>query len=403
MRLGRLGRLATRIAPRTAAPQWLALALLAVSGQSAQAPPAQRELPPLQPIAGLGGFLSVSRVVYCEAPDRPHELIATFEFPERARLWLGTGEGAGLERVLFYRSGERCYGIGTGTAASNEFAGEERATLLRQLELRRAWMLWPDGFAWQGDAASKRATLAELGGLEANLGPDGLPRSIASFDAAHREVERFDSLTWRAQRGRSFPATATLCFEGKSVWKEQVQSVETSIHYLDWFFLPPDRRPSERAAAGLAQLGRPEHIDLPVAHVRRRELAPKLFERGGWPAVLAEGERLLAAARGELEPSHLAPADQLAFELDLAGAPTHCLLRLKTPPEQPLEGWSPQLSGPAISLALTKPEQVTASVLRELAKLLPDGAAAGAAYLKTGLRTAGGASGVQVVLPVLGK
>ena len=174
-------------------------------------PPAQeapRGAPPLLPIAGLAGFDSVSTIVYVAAPDRPHKLEASYVFPDRARWRLSVGNEKGSERQIQYRFGQQAFLVLPGKSESTEWTGIDRSDVLRQMELRRALMLWPDGFAWKGSGTERSADLGSLGSLRARFAvpPGARPVEIEDLDASGQRVDAFRSLTWRELDHRHWPA-----------------------------------------------------------------------------------------------------------------------------------------------------------------------------------------------------
>ena len=73
-------------------------------------------------------------------------------FPGRARLWIGTGGGQDLRRKLYYRYGEQLFGIPDRSSESIDLNATEREAALelrRDIALRQALFLFPDGHEWE--------------------------------------------------------------------------------------------------------------------------------------------------------------------------------------------------------------------------------------------------------------
>ncbi len=281
-------------------------------------------------IAGLRGFESVSSLVYDEAAHAPHRLIATYVFPDRARWFLSTGDDKVLERQMRYRSGERVFSIDGRSTVSYELEGEERTATLRQLELRRATMLWPDGFDWKISGAEARADAGALGTIVAQLEPQSgsdkdrplsvQPVRTALLDRLGTAHESFRNITWREIRGRRWPATSELWLGDKRVWSERYDSVDTAIRFVDSYFLPPDRRESPPAQP---KSSRVQHLDLPATVSLRVAL-----QASDWEAALAECARIRDEWSPRLSKRSLELESKWTIEIGGDAAPTACILRL---------------------------------------------------------------------------
>jgi len=344
-------------------------------------------------IGGITGFVSTSRIVYAEAPDRPHELIAAYVFPDRARWWIAL-EGEPDQRVLSYRRGVECFAMDSGSASSHRLEGAAREDWLRRCELRRALMLWPEGFAWRGAETDRLAEMGALGALRAELDERGTLVSMSSLDARGKTLERYDRLVWREEQGRRWPASLAFSFEGEAVWTETVLSVQTPVRFLDSFFVPPDRRP-DSAAAGTAQ-GEMLEVDLPPVTLRRVPLARGL----DWEGTLADVKRLFGRTRAELAPLGLALDERFTIELTPGGQPSAVLLRLKARAATPPSGWEAVGERTAFSVLLPGPPPIDPSVLRAMLARVPAGAEAEAFYVRFSPPESK-TRRLQVVLPLL--
>ena len=158
--------------------------------------------PPVQRVAGLSGFHARSTVVFSATPERPQQLDATYVFPERTRLWIGVESGTATSRELHYRFGVRAFKVPDQSAASREIDGGERDELFRYMDLRRAWMMWPDGFQWKSEALDRTADLGPHGKLRARClaASDARPVEIASFDADGELQDELKALVARRRR-----------------------------------------------------------------------------------------------------------------------------------------------------------------------------------------------------------
>jgi hypothetical protein len=300
-----------------------------------------------------------------------------------------------------------------------------RDDLVRRMELRRALLLWPDGFAWEptvGTAVEpaaagpttgtelRHAPLGPLGRLEAELGDDGRPLRMRSRDAAGRLRETYTELAWsppsspagRAAGGRAVPAALALEVEGVTVWRETFTEVATRAEFLDLQFVPPDRpafRPElpTRRRVGLPRLEQ----QLPARTVRRAPLqgGPEL------PAALEQAAELWRAAHAHPPAGH-ALAAEVELELSPAGAPQAVLLALVEgdPAAEPPAGWTraPAHAVRAAYLDTLPPEPraTLAAMLEELETGLPAGREAGAPRLGFDPRATPGARRLRVVLPL---
>lgn len=347
-------------------------------------------LPPLKPIAGIAGFECSSRLVFAEAPERPHRLVATHVFPARARWSIVLERGGDSSRAIQYQSADRFWLLDEGQARSRELAAGEREQVLAVFELRRALFLWPDGFDWRdGPEGSRIAPGSEGGVLNAGLGADGKPQSIAWCRADGGEGPyALRGVEWNAGAGRAFPRKLELWDHGQLVFREEVLSVVTSVRYLDAFFTPPDRRTSE-LPAGQGVAVRP--VDLPSACVRRIALPADCDWRG---AVESAGRARTAEAKGAGGP--IAPADW--FEVGPRGRPTAALLHLVEDRADPPAGWERSGERTGVAMQLESTDQVDATALARLAAAVAAPARALTPYVR--LQAGAGGRAVMLVMPL---
>ncbi len=322
-------------------------------------------LPPRRAVAGIAGFQSSSRIIFEREPDRPHTLAATFLFPQRARLCLSLEQDKRLERVILYRAGARGFSIDQSVATSKEIVGEELKRLFLQTELRRALFLWPDGFAWSGEGRVRSADLGAQGRFVLQLGPDGRPLSMASFDAAGNRAELLDAIAWKQKGARFFPSHFTLNVGGESIWSEEVLEFETALDYVDSFFLPPDRRAEDVFAGTAPAAPAIEAIDLPAMW----ELRVALTNENA--ASLAGARTAAQAARTNWHERAVAVLDQTILELDRQGLVTAFLLYSPDNGTAPAEGWKLRPERPAWSMALSSFGALDKAAIESMTARLP--------------------------------
>lgn len=340
------------------------------------------------------GFESRSRVTFAGHPEAPHELRVVYGGTDRARWELSAGDAG--NRRLRHRRGDELWETGAGSGESAAVEGAEAPAFLRSIELRRAVLDWPQGFAWRGEGEVRRADLGPAGSLVARL-PEGggLPERVAALDADGREVETIDALRWTEPAAlaeetgdRPRPTSFTLRVGGRAVWSEEVVTPPVGARYLDLFFVPPDRRaPEARQGRTTVEI---VHVDLAGALERAVDLPADL----DLAAALEQHERLVAAdASGlELEPT-------ATFELDDAGRPARALLR--APAREPVPpGWVARPPSPALALMTLDVGRVPGALARVLGAV-PAGARRAAPRVQVGAPAAeGGGRACQVVVPL---
>lgn len=370
--------------------------------ETAQSPPPQKA------IAGLVGFESTSVLTYEDAPGAAHRLIATYIFPDRVRWFLGLKDAKTSERQMRYRSGERAFSIDAHSARSRELEGQERSVTLQQMELRRATMLWPDGFEWKLVGGEARVDLGPLGTLRAQFenppssladkesSPAPRPVRVALLGDNEEEQDSFRALTWRELRGRKWPASAELWHTGKRIWREQFESVETSIRFVDAYFLPADRR--DNPVPPQPQVGDVQHLDLPGTVVCRVELDPG----GGWEKAVLEASRQRDLWSPRLQQQGLELDPKITIELTAQARPAACILRLSTAPPTPPAGFSSLSPRAAIAMLVGGLSDVTTAKLSTLELARPKASQVLAPYVRFD-RDQARIGPVLLVLPLAGK
>lgn len=357
-------------------PTLLALVLLFACDQPQEEPRHPKSTPPA-PLA-LNCLSFHSTVVFHSQPDSRQLLEATYQGAEQAHWWFGASHEPGAGRRLRYRSGDEFYTIEPGSGTSAEAVGEDRESILLQLELRRALMLWPDGFDWKPTARGRSVEIpGDSGRLFVEL-EDERPVRFYSRKREGPEFESFGELTWQEFRGRQFPNTMVLSVGGQPVWSETLTKIIPDCSYVSFFFVPADRRPSVGEANG--QAGNLRHLDLPERLTKRTPLKPGI----GWSEAGSRGASALAEAI-TLLPG-LEPRLTFAVELNQEAQPVALLLLLDASQEihveGPLANWSRRAGGPALSVLLSSFGELTAGKVRALHRVLPEGSQGGMLYLR---------------------
>lgn len=343
-------------------------------------------------VAGLAGFTAISEVVFTGRPDL-HRFEATYLFPDRCRLALSVGPPGQAVRFSEYRRGDDLYRVPAGATASERCAGADRDAVLRRMELRRATMLWPDGFDWTVDETGARAPIRGVGedpagAVAATGGSAERPARFTALDAEGAEQESLVVVAWSERAGRTWPHELRVEVGGAVVWTETMELVDTRRQYLDLFFLPVDRR--EPAAVGVeAGSGVAHQEELPLLRVRRLPLP----DGTSWEAAeaLAAGH-LREEGRRLGEDFALDPVAR--FEIDSGGAPVVLLLALAAD-SRTAEGYEPLAGRTGLSLVLDGVDRLGRSSVRELLAAVPEGARPTPAYVRRS------GSRIQVVLPLV--
>ncbi len=353
---------------------------------------------PLQPIGGILGFTSLSEVVFDSQPDLPHRFEANYAFPARVRWWLSHGDPEAGNRHADYRFGSTLYRLSFGQETSVEYEVGERNAVVRRMELRRAVMLWPDGFAWEDDADGWRAPITGaagevIGEIHGSRDDGPRPAAFTAFDVAGNEQESLVILGWREEAKRWWPARLRLTSGGQVVWTETIERVDTRRRYLDAFYLPVDRRPEGRASKPFSVI-EVRTMEVPLLRVRRFELPLGV----DWKRAQEIAVDALAAEDDRLADRGLALDGVARFEVDGNGDPTSLLFTLdgasRTPSDfEPLDGRT------GLFVVLDDVSELSRSIVDELLAAVPDGARPLPAYVRrVGDRSS---KQVQVVLPLI--
>ena len=361
--------------------------------QEPKASEPRRDPGPRTPIAGITGFDSLSKVRFAASPEVVHELKVTCSFPERMRWMMSAKVEGSLVRELQYQYGDAIYRIPTGTGASQLCEGEARKEILQRMQLRRALMLYPDGFEWKGVGVERTSEMGPLGSLRAHLPADAgsRPSAIECVDPAGRTTDGYRAVTWRETGGRSWPAAMEFWHGEERLWAETVESVDTSSRFLESFFVPPDRREgsTSRPVGGEIQT-----LEIPETCVLRTTIAAGT----SWEAALRDHEVLRATHSKRLDASGLKLEGIATFEVSEKGEPTASILRLAALPADTPEGFSREPGGRGLALSVEALVRADGTKIAELHRALPKSSTARRPYVR--LELAGGPDRrVVLVLP----
>lgn len=349
------------------------------------------KLPPRRPIAGIEVLETTSSVVQVAEPGPKRELVVTFAFPGRVRILESTQSDHGVERRFRYRYGDTLYQHDLKDPASTELTGAARTDALAEMELRRAVLLWPDGFEWKADGETRSGSVGEAGSVQAHVGASAKqPDRIAIVAENGAERVSFRSVQWRESGGRVWPASFELWRAGKHVATETIAGTDVTKTYIDLFFMPTDRR--DRATERDAMLGLVREQELPRFCARRVELT----QGTSWPEARREIEAVLADWSARVKERALALDPGWTVELDDAARPKAVLVRLATIPDPAPEGFSTSAVRQARVMFVEGLTDATAARLEELRRAVPASATAQHAYLR--IRPDGGP--VLIVLPL---
>ena len=318
---------------------------------------------------------SASTVVFASAPERPHRLVTTFVGADRVRWQLERPGAASPEREVRYRHGENVFVLAQRASSSRALEGDERAQMLAQMELRRAWLGWPAGFEWRDAGGGTRT--ADLGSgaslrvaCASSPSEAARPTEIAELDREGRVRFRYRRLTWTESGGRIVARTAELALEDDLVWTETVETLTTRARFLDAFFLPPDRAPGATSATA-----RVEVVALPAVCGRRVELAAARSS-SPWEDATLEIEALIAQSAPGLRERGLELERKATIEVDADLRPVACVLRLTAVPATPPEGFRTTPARRAAALAVDSLGLLRKKHLGLLAKGAPPGTSA---------------------------
>lgn len=332
---------------------------------------------------------STSRVVYAAAPDAPHRLVTTYAGAERVRWQLSIGAGLEQQRQVHWRHGDRAFVLEKQSSASRELEGEERARQLAHMELRRALLSWPDGFAWKREGEEQCADRGALGSLRARFAKpgDARPSEIADFDAGGTARDAYRRIRWVEVRGRSRPSSAELHHGGELVWTETFEKVDARARYLDGFFLPPDLAASASIETTPVQM-----LDVPATCTRRVELASPAGAID-WQRAVEEIEAVHAEWRERLKAGGHKLEGKATVELGPGLEPKVCVLRLEQVPAVPPEGFTTTPARKVAALPVEALSRLDARHVRRLTTAAPAGTDTRSLYVRfdLGSATVGGA------------
>ena len=246
------------------------------------------------------------------------------------------------------------------------------------MDLRRAWMMWPDGFQWKSEALDRTADLGPHGKLRARClaASDARPVEIASFDADGELQDELKALAWRDDAGRTWPTAAEMWHAGALAWRETIDSIDTQSVFIDSYFLPPDRRAgtaSPKPAADAIQLR-----ELPQYCARRFELPAG----STWVAARAEETRLRREWTERLRPSGLELEGRATIKVFADGQPRACLVRLATVPAESPQGFATIPARQGVAQLVGSFEELNAARLASVRAGVPPGRLAGPAYVR---------------------
>jgi len=356
------------------------------SGESALIPPPRR-----RPILGVFGFTARSKIRFEAMPDSPHQLSATYAFPDRARWYIEPANAERGQRSVRYRSGPQAWELPPGSSEAMQYQGVQATQVLLQLELRRAAMLWPHGVDWSdgADGALRRAELATGGHLSASGSTGDLPpTSFLSHLPDGSPFEELRDLEWTDGPFGPRPASWRLVSGGAVVWSESIEGLDTEVRFVDSHFLPPHLRalPSVGAADPILL------VEVPARLRQRRALTAKT-----WEAALEEAGELIASIVPASSTASVDPNP--VFELGPDGLPKSLLIRLISREESPPEGWELAHGESALSRLSPKGEMPTKASIQELMDAMPEGTSSGRARLRVTL-SGGNVETSQLLLPL---
>jgi hypothetical protein len=395
--------------------RWILTGLLlnqfcfAVAAQSTE-PKKQDELAPARPhgIGGANGFRTVSNVEFIDYPDAPHEWTARYAYPDRARWSLRPTSGRPTSPMIIQRLGARSWTTPGGKTASVADDVEGVRTSLLQMELRRAFTIWPLGFTWtQPDEEVAQAEVFALqhqkentpiGYLLANQDASGKLLGIEAFSMDGHSVEELQVKAWRKIEGRMWPSETLLLKQGKPVWKETLTFASSRDFHNDLIFTPPDRRAYIMAQVQSDSRRRLRHVDLPGITFRLRDLKANV----AWKEALrlAKVEIKLAQELLQKEAPNAGHIDSTpTIQLDSDGRPTHIVLRLKVAQQIAPKGWGNLPTRAGVGIVLGSVDSVDEQLLKKLGASLPKDSKLGPAYCRVLSR--GERTNVQLYQPTI--
>jgi len=334
---------------------------------------------PRTPLAGMAAFRSTSKLDFGTAANR---LTAVYVFPDRARWCFESYADDATGRQLVYRFGAQVHQLASG-AASQAVTGPSRGVVLLQMELRRAAMLWPDGFDWSAenagtrsapvfeDSCCKRTRAGSL--LASQLGEAG-PGRIEAHALDGELVEWIEVRERQTTDGRRWPRVMQVgSLEGGFL--ETVESVETGVHFLDLAFVPSDQRSVARASEEGPDILASDLV--PIAY-RARDLP----ESVSWEDALGMARAWIAETAEELREQKIEVDPVPTFELSPTGRPVRSWVRLRQPRPPLPAGFVLMDERPGLLCSLADIRGVSSALLQRLARSAPTGTQAGIPYVR---------------------
>lgn len=335
---------------------------------------AQRfDAPPRAEIAGLRGFRTLSRVEFPIEGVEAHELIARYQFPERALVELGLPGREHLENGCEYRLGTAIHTRPAYESASQRLNGQDHRALARRFELRKAAYIWPDGFAWDGEPVADgllHAPLVDvdgtpLGSLRAELDAQARPRVLATLDPDGTQTDRFEFDAWSQTGQRWHPSRTRLFVGGGLAFTEILEEIEFGSRYLDSQFLPID-----------ALVNQPGFLSTEVGSAFVAEATLEGFDSQKGSSEPATA--ILSSALEDLADEPAAGNFMVGFFLDPSGR-LLSIRKVWAGADAPPPSFQQQPSSRILTARCPEFEQVP-KTLERLQGLLPTGARAGRAY-----------------------
>ena len=340
-------------------------------GDSELIPPPRR-----RPILGVFGFTARSSIRFDAMPEAPHQLSATYAFPDRARWYIEPANAQRGQRSVRYRSGPQAWELAPGAGQAERYEGDQATQALLQLELRRAALLWPHGLDWslreEVDGAVHSAPLKSGGSLIARSSSKGaLPSTFSSELPNGSLFEELREIEWTDGPFGSRPSSWRLVSGGAPVWLERIESLDTKVRFVDSHFLPPHLRALPSAGgASPVQL-----VEVPARLRQRRALQAKT-----WEGALQEAKELLNATTPPSPAERVDPSP--VFELNHDGRPVAVLIRLISRTEETPEGWERAPGESALSRLSPEGALPDAASLQALLNARPSDAESGRARLR---------------------
>jgi len=311
-----------------------------------------------------------------EVDGQTWDLEIGYGFPQRARHRVSPRGGRSTSRRLTFRYGAALWSVAPGEAQSQPVPQEDRAPILRLLELRRALFLWPRDLPWAGSGDDRLAELGEFADesvmVRALLDPaTGRPHTLEALGDRGQLLESITEVSWEDSdsTGPAWPTRLTLRDGEVLLWREKVLSVAPA-KLFDRYFQPADRR------AGTGTPKRQVHrFDLPPAVVRSVPLEGGLAVE----TALDRAESLIAAAGEEAAPGSILPGPVLL--LDRTGQPAAIWIQHRPGPAP--EGWQERPGREALGLFLASPSDLGLRGPSELFKAAArEGRTPGALFLR---------------------